>query len=79
MFKRTLATSIMALGLLSPNDYCSTNQAQRSEYAPCNGVVLSAETQGLAIRVEPRAKKRGAVGSFIDETTEERNQRTSNH
>lgn len=85
MFTRTLAASIAALGFLSPavfagdNDYCSTIQAHRSDYPPCNFGAQSAETQGLAIRVAPRAKMRGTVGNFIDETTDERNQRTSKH
>jgi hypothetical protein len=85
MFIRTLAASIVAFGLLSPavfagdNDYCSTNQAHRSDYPPCNFGAQSAETQGLAVRAEPSARNRGTIGNFIDETTEERNQRSSNH
>jgi hypothetical protein len=85
MKTRTFAASILALGFLSPatfagdNDYCSTNQSHRSEYPPCTGVVTSANTQALQVSTEPRAKKRGSVGAFVDETTEERNQRSSIH
>jgi hypothetical protein len=85
MITRIFAASILALGVLSPatfaadNDYCSTNQSHRSDYAPCTGVVQTADRQALEIRIEPRTKKRGSVGSFVDETTDERNQRSSNH
>jgi hypothetical protein len=85
MITRTVAASILALGFLSPatiagdNDYCSTIQSHRSEYPACTGVVNTEGTQALEIRSEPRAKKWRSVGSFIDETTEERNQRSSNH
>jgi hypothetical protein len=84
MITRTFAAWILALGLLSPatiagdNDYCSTNQAHRLDYPACTGVVATGSTQALEIRSEPRANQWRSVGSFIDETTEERNQRSSN-
>jgi hypothetical protein len=85
MITRTFAASILALGFLSAptfaadNDFCSTNQSHRSDYAPCTGVVQTADTQALEIRIDARTKKRGTVGSYVDETTDERNQRSSNH
>ncbi len=90
MITRTLAASILALGFLSPaafsgdNDFCSTNQAHRGEYPACNGVVVqpagvTAGAQAFAIPDVRRTGKWRSIGNYIDETAEERNQRSSKH
>jgi hypothetical protein len=78
---RTIAASILALGLLAPAAFAGNGPAG-SEVTNHHGdyVVVddsASSTKGFSALAAPVAK-RGPVGDFIDETTEESNQRSTN-
>jgi hypothetical protein len=81
---RTLAASVLALGLLAPvgamaetNYNCSQDTNNRGEYADCNLSIEKSSQVGAAAAVVGEVKS-GPVGDFIDETPAESNQRSSN-
>lgn len=82
---RTLAASVLALGLLAPigalaaetNYNCSQDQANKSDYIDCKIDSVVASTQALSA-AGVGAVERQSIGDFIDESTVERNQRSSN-
>jgi hypothetical protein len=84
MFTRTLAASVLALGLLSPvvasaqSDYaCSQVNNQRADYGDCDAVTTNVASAALAAPSVTNGPK-ASIGDFIDETTVEKNQRSSN-
>ncbi len=88
MTYRTLAASILALGLVSPisafaadNGFCSQEQSNRSDYIDCNPEFRASTEQtalfGAAVAAED-VRKVGPVGDYIDETPSESNARSSN-
>ncbi len=85
MIKPIFAVSVLALSLLPPvsyagdNDYCSTIQPHRGDYAACTGTVSVASTKALEVVNEPRAGGHRRVGQYIDESPEDSHQRSSNH
>jgi hypothetical protein len=81
---RTLAATILALGLLAPvgamaetNYNCSTDQTNKSDYLDCKDTVQKSTAQYGAAVVSDSVK-RGPIGDFIDETPAESKQRSSN-
>jgi hypothetical protein len=81
MNTRLLASSILALGLLSPVAFaaepvCDTNNNRIADYGPCKPVDDQAsDAYGAAVVTQGDVKR---VGDFIDETPEETNQRSNN-
>jgi hypothetical protein len=80
---RTLAASVLALGLLAPvgamadNNYCSQDQLGRGDFIDCKAGNVGNTAVFGAAAVDDRVV-RGPVGDFIDETPAESNQRSSN-
>jgi hypothetical protein len=78
---RTIAASVLALGLLAPVAFAADGPAgsevnnHRADYLVKDDAVSS--TQGFSAQAAPVAK-RGPVGDFIDETAQESNERSSN-
>ena len=85
MFTRTLAASVLALGLLSPvmasaqpNYNCSQDTNQRADYGDCDVVKTSNGSVALAAPSVTNGLN-ASIGDFIDETTVEKNQRSNNN
>jgi hypothetical protein len=83
MTLRTLAASLLALGLLAPvgamaetNYNCSIDQTNKSDYIDCKDTSDNATVQYGAAVVLDEAKV-GPVGDYVDETPAESNQRSS--
>lgn len=82
---RTLAASVLALGLLAPvgaiaaetNYNCSQDQANKLEYIDCKTDNGTQSTKALSAAGVGRVERQ-SIGDFVDESTVERNQRTSN-
>jgi hypothetical protein len=83
MIYRTLAASVLAIGLLAPvgamaanNNNCSLDQVNKLDYADCkiDSIQASANSAAPAAVV---SVERNSIGDYIDETTVERNQRSS--
>lgn len=82
---RTLAASVLALGLLAPvgafaaetNYNCSQDQANKLDYVDCKADGAVQSTQGFSA-ANVGGVERQSIGDFIDESTVERNQRSSN-
>jgi hypothetical protein len=87
MTYRTFAASILALGLLAPAAFadgtnstdgqgCPDIRKQTDDFADCQGVKVNPANGSYGVVVQQRAP-RGSIGDFIDETAEEKNQRSS--
>jgi hypothetical protein len=87
MTYRTFAASILALGLLSPaafaagsntldNKGCPDIRMSNSDYVDCQAGTVTPVTEKFGVVVNT-SKARGPIGDFIDETAEEKNQRSS--
>lgn len=87
MFTRTIAASVLALGLLSPivasaqgmsaepNYACSQDTNQHADYGDCN--VKTGTSGSAAFAAAGDAGVKGPIGDFIDETAQDKNQRSS--
>jgi hypothetical protein len=87
MMYRTLAASTLALGLLSPMAFadgsnstdgrgCPEIRQPNSQFLDCQGNYASPSRNEYGIAA-PSARPRGSIGDFIDETAEEKNQRSN--
>ena len=80
---RIIAASVLALGLLAPaafaaeNYKCSTGMNQSINYVDCATNMSSTSTNAFRAP-EAQSMQRASIGDFIDETAEEKNQRSSN-
>jgi hypothetical protein len=90
MFTRTIAASVLALGLLvpviastqsmaaEPNYACSQDTNQRADYGDCD--VKSTNNGSAAFSAATSASgPKDSIGDFIDETAVEKNQRSGNN
>ncbi len=77
---RTIAASVLALGLLAPVAFAGNGPAgtevnnRKADYGIEQN--FDSSTQGFAATPLPR-KNRGPVGDFVDETPEESNDRSN--
>ncbi len=89
MTYRTIAASILALGLVAPaafadgsntldNKGCPDIRMHSADYADCQSGKVTPVNDNFGVLVKS-SKARGSVGDFIDETIEEKNQRSSSH
>jgi hypothetical protein len=82
---RTLAASVLALGLLAPigaiaaetNYNCSQDQANKLEYIDCKADNVTQSTQGFSAAAVGGVERQ-SIGDYVDESAAERNQRSSN-
>jgi hypothetical protein len=82
---RTLAASVLALGLLAPigaiaaesNYSCSQDQLNKLDYADCKMDNSVSSTAGFAAAGADDVGRQ-SIGDYVDESTVERNQRSSN-
>jgi hypothetical protein len=78
---RTIAASVLALGLLAPMAFAGNGPAgsevnnRKADYPVVE--TYNSSTQGFAATPLPRVK-RGPVGDFVDETPQDSNERSSN-
>jgi hypothetical protein len=85
MIIRTLAASVLALGLLAPisaiaaetNYNCSEEQANKGEYIDCKNDNAAPSTQAFSAAGVGDVERQ-SIGDYVDESTVERNQRSSN-
>lgn len=85
MITRTLATSVLALGLLAPisaiaaetNYNCSQDQLNKSDYIDCKIDNVAPSTQAFSAAGVGDVERQ-SIGDYVDESTVERNQRSSN-
>jgi hypothetical protein len=82
---RTLAASVLALGLLAPvgaiaaesNYSCSQDQLNKLDYVDCKMDNSVSSTAGFAAASGGDVGLQ-SIGDYVDESTVERNQRSSN-
>ncbi len=82
---RTLAASVLALGLLAPigaiaaetNYNCSQDQANKLDYTDCKSDNSARSTAGFSAAAVGDVERQ-SIGDYVDESAVERNQRSSN-
>jgi hypothetical protein len=85
MLTRTIAVSILALGLLSPvvasaqgsNTQCDEVTNHHADYGDCSDKTYNNGSAALSAGTSVNVA-RDSIGDFIDETTVEKNQRSGN-
>lgn len=83
MFTRTIAASILALGLLTPvvasaqsfNTPCDEVNNRRADYGDCSVKTYDSGSAAFSAGAAVNAP-RDSIGNFIDETAVEKNQRS---
>lgn len=84
---RIIAASVLALGLLAPaafaaeNYNCKTGQSEKADYGDCMSNMSSTAkmtSKNAFSAFVGKSMQRASIGDFIDETAEEKNQRSSN-
>ena len=83
MIYRTLAASVLALGLLSPAAFAGSNDCNEvnnriADYGTCSTENVATDTSAFAATPVDVGNV-GAVGDYVDETPAESNQRSENH
>jgi opacity protein-like surface antigen len=82
MIYRTLAASVLALGLLSPAAFAASNDCNEvnnriSDYGSCSADTASTASNAFAATAVDVGNA-GPVGDYVDETPAESNQRSNN-